>query len=159
MSATSTSCAACSTASKARAVDALAHARPERQAGLQGPALSLPARLSIPAHRAGARVPLAHQLVLYRCELSGEVADLRACEANLSAQPGADGMARSRTLGRRLRAAGIAGAVYRNAHTGGADSLALFSTCAIRQSAPQARVHLRWDGSALHQLAQVPAPG
>lgn len=104
---------------------------------------------------ASATAPLKHQLILYRCELSGKVADLRKCETVLWGQAGAESLAQARALERRLRAAGIAGALFPDARLAGANSVALFSTDALLRSTPQARADLHWDGSAMRLVARA----
>ena len=119
----------------------------------------LEAQLALSAFlAAGATVPVQHQLTLFRCELSGKVADLCAGATGLWNQTGAAGLARSRALGRRLRAEGVAGALYPNARIGGAESLALFNTSALLRSSPQLRMTTRWNGSAMEELARAAVP-
>ena len=94
--------------------------------------------------------PIKLRLGLYSFALAGLAADLRAARAD-------DVLAQSRALGPRLRAAGIAAALYPNAYDRGADSLAVFKPGALSRCIRNALVELSWNGKSIDAVSVIPS--
>lgn len=101
--------------------------------------------------------PTRLRLGLYSFGLSGNAADLRAC-ADISwkglTQPG---NAASRRLGARLRAAGMAAALYPNALDNNEESLAVFSPAMFVDCTRNALVELNWNGRTFDDVSVIPS--
>lgn len=94
--------------------------------------------------------PIKLRLGLYSFALAGLAADLRATRAD-------DVLAQSRELGPRLRAAGIAAALYPNAYDQGADGLAVFKPGALTRCIRNALVELSWNGKSIDTVSVMPS--
>lgn len=100
--------------------------------------------------------PIKLRLSLYSIGLAGDVADLRKVDGIRWEHLTSDGWIESRMLGKRLRAAGMAGALYPNARAHETDNLVLFNTSALTDCVHYACVELNWNGRAIDTVTVVP---
>lgn len=101
--------------------------------------------------------PMRLRMGLYAMDLTGEVADLRSMEG-LGWEPGvSDPYLASRRLGKRLRDAGISGALYRNPRNRGTDSLAMFGAGTLTRCMRSAIVECSWNGRTIDRVEALPA--
>ena len=106
---------------------------------------------------ATAEGPIKLRLGLYSFTLLGEAADLRDITSAPAEFRADDGGAATRELGRRLRAAGVAAALYSDPALAGAETLAVFKPGAIKSCARSALVELDWNGHALESPTATPS--
>ena len=93
--------------------------------------------------------PIRPRLNLYTIGLAGDAADLRQEAAIRRGSAAGGSCTESRALGRRLRDAGIAAALYSDARIEGEDCLAVFRPSALINCRHYASIELSWDGSAI----------
>jgi hypothetical protein len=100
-------------------------------------------------------IKLSHGL--YSIGLAGKVADLRRDEAFRRKVPARDAGNELHRLGSRLRAAGVAGALYPGTGLHSTDALAVFNPSVLTDCVACAFVELEWNGHTMDKATVVAA--
>ena len=98
--------------------------------------------------------PIRIQIRLHRVAVTGEVTDLRRAA---TLQPGIlalDSYADGQALGRRLKAAGVAGLVYPSVRNPGGECVAAFRTTLLRDCLHEAHLEYHWNGKEIDYVTQ-----